>query len=88
LRALKTKLINRQDYQNNKDISHIESAVCDSAIVDDEGNPRVGEEVIKMGQLFKTLNDVKFFFQDYAMRHHRPYYVSKSNKDVRYIIRC
>jgi hypothetical protein len=62
LRALKTKLINYQDYPNNKDISHIESAVCDSAIVDNEGNPRVGEEVIKTGQLFKTLNDIKFFF--------------------------
>jgi hypothetical protein len=29
------KLINLQDYPNNKDISHIESAVCDSAIMDD-----------------------------------------------------
>jgi hypothetical protein len=47
LRALKAKLINLQDYPNNKDISHIESAVCDSAIVDDEDNTRVGEEVIK-----------------------------------------
>jgi hypothetical protein len=62
LRALKTKLINYQDYPNNKDISHIESVVCDSAIVDNEGNPRVGEEVIKTGQLFKMLNDIKFFF--------------------------
>jgi hypothetical protein len=62
LRALKAKLINLQDYPNNKDISHIESTVCDSAVVDDEGNPRVGEEVIKMGQLFETLNDIKFFF--------------------------
>jgi hypothetical protein len=59
---LKAKLINLQDYPNNKDISHIESTVCDSAVVDDEGNPRVGEEVIKMGQLFETLNDIKFFF--------------------------
>jgi hypothetical protein len=49
LRVLKTKLINFQDYPNNKDISHIESAVCDSAVVDNEGNLRVGEEVIKMG---------------------------------------
>jgi hypothetical protein len=88
LRALKVKLINLQDYLNNKDISHIESAVCDSAIVNDEDNPRVGEEVIKMRQLFETLNDVKFFFQDYAVRHHRSYYVTKSNKDVRDIMRC
>jgi hypothetical protein len=49
LMALKEKLIKLQDYPNNKDISHIESAICDSAIVDDEGNPRVGKEVIKMG---------------------------------------
>jgi hypothetical protein len=62
LRALKAKLINFQDYLNNKDVSHIESVICDSAIVDDEGNPRVGEEVIKMRRLFDTLNDVKFFF--------------------------
>jgi hypothetical protein len=64
LTALKVKLINLQDYPNNKDISHIESAICDSAIVDDEGNPRVREEVIKTGQLFETLSNVKFFFQD------------------------
>jgi hypothetical protein len=76
------KLINLQDYPNNKDISHIESIVCDSAIVNDEGNPRVGEKVIKTGQLFEMLNDVKFFFKDYVVRHHRPYYVAKLNKDV------
>jgi hypothetical protein len=63
LRALKAKLINLQDYLNNKDRSHIESAVCDSATVNDEGNPKVGEEVIKTGQLFETLNDVKFIFR-------------------------
>jgi hypothetical protein len=59
---LKANLINLQDYPNNKDISHIESVICDSAIVDDEGSPRVGEEVIKTEQLLETLDDVKFFF--------------------------
>jgi hypothetical protein len=88
LRALKVKLINLQDYLNNKDISHIESVICDSAIVDNEGNPRVGEEVIKTGQLFDMLDDVKLFFQNYAVCHHRPYYVAKSNKNVWYIMRC
>jgi hypothetical protein len=53
LRALKVKLINHQDYPKHKDLSHIEFAICDSAIVDDEGNPRVGKEVIKTGQLFE-----------------------------------
>jgi hypothetical protein len=87
-RALKLKHINLQDYPNHKDINHIRSIVCDSAVVDDEGNPRVREEVIKKGQLFESLNAVKFYFQDYDIRHHRPYYVAKSNKDVRYIMRC
>jgi hypothetical protein len=82
LRVLKANLINLQDFPNNKDISHIESAVCDSAIVDDEGNPRVEVEVIKTGQLFETLDVMKSFFQDYAVRHHRSYYMAKSNKDV------
>jgi hypothetical protein len=88
LRALKLKHINIQDYSNHKDISHIGSVICDSAIVDDEGNIRVQEEAIRKGQLFESLNVVKFFFQDYVVRHHRPYYVAKSNKDVRYIMRC
>jgi hypothetical protein len=63
LRPFKVKLINLQDYPNHKDISHIESAICDSAIVDDEGNPRVQEEVIKTWQLFELLDTIKFFFR-------------------------
>jgi hypothetical protein len=52
LRVLKLKLINLQDYPNHKDISHIESAVCNIVVVDDKGNLRIREEVIKKGQLF------------------------------------
>jgi hypothetical protein len=36
-----------RDYLNHKDVSQIGSALCDSVIVDDEGNLRVQEEVIK-----------------------------------------
>jgi hypothetical protein len=63
LMALKLKLINLQDYLNHKNISHIESVVCGSAVVDDEGNPRVREDVIKKGQLFKLLDAIKLFFR-------------------------
>jgi hypothetical protein len=70
LRTLMLKHINLQDYPNHKGISQIESVVCDSAIVDDEGNPRVWEKVIKKDQLFESLDAVKFFFQDYVVRHH------------------
>jgi hypothetical protein len=88
LRALKLKHINLQDYSNHKDINHIGSAVYDSAVVDDEGDPRVREKFIKKSQLFESLDAVKFFFQDYVVRHHGPFYVAKSNKDVWYIMRC
>jgi hypothetical protein len=53
LTALKLKHINLQEYPNNKDISHIGSVICDSVVMDDEGNPRVREEGIKKGQLFE-----------------------------------
>jgi hypothetical protein len=49
LRVLKLKHISIQDYPNHKDISHIGTVVCDSAVVDDEGNSRVREKVIKKG---------------------------------------
>jgi broad-specificity NMP kinase len=55
LRALKLKHITLQDYLNHKDVSQIGSALCDSVVVDDEGNSRVQEEVIKKGQIFETL---------------------------------
>jgi hypothetical protein len=54
LRTLKLKHISLQDYSNHKDISHIGSVVCDNAVVDDEGNPSVREEVIKKGRLFES----------------------------------
>jgi hypothetical protein len=63
LRALKLKLINLQDYPNHKGISYIESIICDSAVVNVEGNPRVREEVIKKGELFESLDVVKLFFR-------------------------
>jgi hypothetical protein len=44
-------------------MSQIGSTVCDSVVVDDEGNPRVREEVIKKGQMFETLDAMQLFFQ-------------------------
>jgi hypothetical protein len=57
------KYINLQDYLNHKNISHIGPAVYYSAVVDDDENPSVREEVIKNGQLFESLDAVKFFFK-------------------------
>jgi hypothetical protein len=62
LRALKLKHMTLQDYPNHKDMSQIGSAVCDSNVVDDEGNSRVQEEVIKKGQMFEILDAMQLFF--------------------------
>jgi hypothetical protein len=62
--SLKVKLITLQDYPNNQDISHIKSVVCDSAIVDDEGNPMVGEEVIKTGDCLSRSMPPSSFFRN------------------------
>jgi hypothetical protein len=62
LRALKLKHMTLQDYPNHKDMSQIGSAICDSDVVDDEGNPRVQEEVIKKGQMFEILDAMQLFF--------------------------
>jgi hypothetical protein len=43
-------------------VNQIGSTLCDSVVVDDEGNPRVQEEAIKKGQMFETLDAVKLFF--------------------------
>jgi hypothetical protein len=56
------KHINLQDHLNHKNISHIGSVVCDTVVVDDERNSRVRGEVIKNGQMFESLDTVKFFF--------------------------
>jgi hypothetical protein len=44
LRVLKLKHITLQDYPNHKDVSQIGSALCDSVVVDDEGNPKVQQK--------------------------------------------
>jgi hypothetical protein len=62
LRALKLKHIILQEYLNHNDVNQIGSTLCDSVVVDDEGNPRVQEEAIKKGQMFETLDAVKLFF--------------------------
>jgi hypothetical protein len=44
-------------------VSQIGSALCDNVVVDDEGNSRVQEEVVKKGQMFETLDAIKLIFR-------------------------
>jgi hypothetical protein len=61
LRTLKLKHINLHESPNHKDINDIGTAVCNSALVSEEGNPRITDEAIKKGQLFESLDVVEFF---------------------------
>jgi integrase len=47
------------------------------------------EEVeIKKGVVFDTLEHLKYFLMDYAIRFHRPYYVTHFDKNKRYTVFC
>ena len=47
------------------------------------------EEVeIKKEMVFEMLEHLKYFLMDYVVRFHRPYYVSHSDKNKRYMVLC
>uniref|UniRef100_K3YKW2 Uncharacterized protein n=1 Tax=Setaria italica TaxID=4555 RepID=K3YKW2_SETIT len=49
----------------------------------------VGETpVIKKGMKFNSLEELKFFLADYAVRLHRPFSVVHSDKNLRYNVMC
>ena len=41
---------------------------------------------IKKGMIFDTLEHLKYFLVDYAIRFHMPYYVSHFDKNKRYMV--
>ena len=70
---------------NFMDISMVEQAICDTglSLLPDEV-PDSEEVEIKKGMIFDTLEHLKYFLIDYAVRFHRPYHVTHSNKNKRY----
>jgi hypothetical protein len=46
------------------------------------------EMEIKKGMVFDTLEHLKYFLMDYAIRFHRPYYVTHYDKNKRYTVLC
>ena len=73
---------------NHADVTEIDEAICDSGFKSRELDPSWTDTFIEKGQVFDSLEHVKLFFQAYAVRHHQPYYVAKSQKNLRYTIRC
>uniref|UniRef100_K3ZBZ3 SWIM-type domain-containing protein n=1 Tax=Setaria italica TaxID=4555 RepID=K3ZBZ3_SETIT len=71
-----------------EDISMVHKAICESSMVNAEGTS-VGESpVIKKGMKFNSLEELKFFLADYAVRLHRPFSVVHSDKNLRYNVMC
>jgi hypothetical protein len=44
--------------------------------------------IITKGMIFSTMSELKLFLQDYAVYHHRPYYMTYSDRELRYHVRC
>ena len=73
---------------NFMDISTVDEAICDTGLTLLADEVPDSEEVeIKKGMIFDTLEHLKYFLMD-AVRFHRSYYVSHSDKNKRYMVLC
>uniref|UniRef100_K4ALS8 Aminotransferase-like plant mobile domain-containing protein n=1 Tax=Setaria italica TaxID=4555 RepID=K4ALS8_SETIT len=68
---------------NDEDISMVHKAICESSMVNSEGMPFSESLVIKKGMKFNSLEELKFFLADYAVRLHRPFSIVHSDKNLR-----
>uniref|UniRef100_K3XRI6 Zinc finger PMZ-type domain-containing protein n=1 Tax=Setaria italica TaxID=4555 RepID=K3XRI6_SETIT len=75
------------ELEEDGDISMVHKGICESSMVNAEGTS--GESpVIKKGMKFNSLEELKFFLADYAVRLHRPFSVVHSDKNLRYNVMC
>ena len=52
--------------------------MCRNSLFDHEN------EILSTGMKFNTMSEMKFFLQDYAVYHHRPYNVTHLDQELRY----
>lgn len=88
LRLLKECDVKLPFVPNAKDISMVHKAICESTMVNFEGIPFSKSPVIKKRMKFNSLEKLKFFLVDYAVRLHRSFSVVHSNKNLRYDVMC
>jgi hypothetical protein len=72
---------------NYRDVSQSDMAVCDTSLQTCRHSLHNPDNAI-ITKVFSTMSELKLFLQDYAMYHHRPYYVTHSNRELRYHVRC
>jgi rhodanese-related sulfurtransferase len=89
LRQLKVVHVEGPLVPNFMDISTVDEAICDIGLTLLADDIPDNEEVeIKKGMVFDMLEHLKYFLMDYAVRFHRPYYVTHSDKNKRYTVLC
>jgi hypothetical protein len=74
--------------RNDKDLSRIDRAICDSTMLFTEGIIFTGKPEIHEKMLFDSLDELKFFLADYAVKHYRPFTVVHSDRNLRYEVVC
>jgi hypothetical protein len=65
----------------------VDQVVCDiglTLLADDV----VESEETEIKKVFDTLEHLKYFLMDYAVRFYRPYYVTHCDKNKRYTVLC
>lgn len=87
VKTLKAVQVDMPEVPGSEDISLTKNALCDNGLMSmEEENSET--ELIKKGMVFDSLDEVKFWFRDYSVRHHRPYEVVRSNAKERYTVKC
>jgi hypothetical protein len=83
-----------------KDVREADQAVADSNLreyapeqprpltMDEVQNQPRARPLIYEGLKFKTMLDLQVWLQEYAVIHHRPFIVFKSDKNQRYVVLC
>jgi hypothetical protein len=74
--------------RNDRDLSRIDRAICDSTMLFTEGIIFTTKHVIHEKMLFDSLDELKFFLADYAVKHYRPFTVVHSDRNLRYEVMC
>jgi hypothetical protein len=88
VRTLKAVHVDVPEVPSYEDISLTKNALCDNGLMSTEEEQDSEKELVKKGMLFDSLDEVKFWFRDYSVWHHRPYDVVRSNAKERYTLKC
>jgi hypothetical protein len=84
LRKLKAVHVEVPSVPNFMDISMVDQVVCDTGLTLLSDEVAESEEVeIKKGMVFDTLEHLKYFVMDYAVRFYMLYYVTHLDKNKR-----